>query len=121
MPPRSPRRVLIQILTRLTRNFALRHLREGGCILAEQVGLGKTIEAGLVIAQRRAEGSQRISTRDLALVLNPIGPDRFRHAFENAYRAPGIILSSWVKEWRRRDRRKPATDGARGWPGGWGG
>ena len=27
--------------------FALRRLREGGCILADEVGLGKTIEAGL--------------------------------------------------------------------------
>src|ERR1700722_8366242 len=40
--------------------FALRRLREGGCILADEVGLGKTIEAGLVIAQRRAEGARRI-------------------------------------------------------------
>ena len=40
--------------------FALRRLREGGCILADEVGLGKTIEAGLVIAQRRAEGAQRV-------------------------------------------------------------
>ncbi len=40
--------------------FALRRLQEGGCILADEVGLGKTIEAGLVIAQRRAEGALRI-------------------------------------------------------------
>jgi superfamily II DNA or RNA helicase len=40
--------------------FALRRLREGGCILADEVGLGKTIEAGLVIAQSRAEGAPRI-------------------------------------------------------------
>src|SRR5208282_5378221 len=40
--------------------FALRRLREGGCILADEVGLGKTIEAGLVLAQSRAEGAQRI-------------------------------------------------------------
>src|SRR6516225_12125719 len=40
--------------------FALRRLREGGCILADEVGLGKTIEAGLVIAQSRAEGAARI-------------------------------------------------------------
>src|ERR1700686_2733984 len=40
--------------------FALRRLREGGCILADEVGLGKTIEAGLVIAESRAEGAQRI-------------------------------------------------------------
>ncbi len=40
--------------------FALRRLREGGCILADEVGLGKTIEAGLVIAQIRAEGAKRV-------------------------------------------------------------
>ena len=40
--------------------FALRRLQEGGCILADEVGLGKTIEAGLVIAQSRAEGAQRV-------------------------------------------------------------
>src|SRR5260370_4587428 len=37
--------------------FALRRLREGGCILADEVGLGKTIEAGLVIPRSRAEGA----------------------------------------------------------------
>lgn len=40
--------------------FALGRLREGGCILADEVGLGKTIEAGLVIAQLIAEGARRI-------------------------------------------------------------
>ena len=40
--------------------FALARLREGGCILADEVGLGKTIEAGLVIAQLMAEGSRRV-------------------------------------------------------------
>src|SRR5499426_2737944 len=40
--------------------FALSRLPEGGCILADEVGLGKTIEAGLVIAQLRAEGARRV-------------------------------------------------------------
>lgn len=40
--------------------FALARIREGGCILADEVGLGKTIEAGLVIAQMLAEGARRI-------------------------------------------------------------
>ncbi len=40
--------------------FALRRLREGGCILADEVGLGKTIESGLVIAQLLAEGARRV-------------------------------------------------------------
>jgi hypothetical protein len=40
--------------------FALQRIPEGGCILADEVGLGKTIEAGLVMAQLRAEGAVRI-------------------------------------------------------------
>jgi hypothetical protein len=40
--------------------FALSRLREGGCILADEVGLGKTIEAGLVITQLLAEGARRV-------------------------------------------------------------
>ncbi len=34
--------------------YALEKLENGGCILADEVGLGKTIEAGLVISQFRA-------------------------------------------------------------------
>ena len=33
--------------------FALRRIPDGGCILADEVGLGKTIEAGLVIVGGR--------------------------------------------------------------------
>lgn len=40
--------------------FALARVREGGCILADEVGLGKTIEAGLVITQLLAEGARRV-------------------------------------------------------------
>lgn len=40
--------------------FALGRIPEGGCILADEVGLGKTIEAGLVISQLLAEGARRI-------------------------------------------------------------
>ena len=40
--------------------FALKRIPEGGCILADEVGLGKTIEAGLVMAQLLAEGMSRI-------------------------------------------------------------
>jgi SNF2 family DNA or RNA helicase len=40
--------------------FALRRIPEGGCILADEVGLGKTIEAGLIIAQLMAEGMRRV-------------------------------------------------------------
>ena len=40
--------------------FALESLPRGGCMLADEVGLGKTIEAGLVIAQLVAEGKGRL-------------------------------------------------------------
>jgi hypothetical protein len=35
--------------------FALESLPRGGCVFADEVGLGKTIEAGIVLAQRVAE------------------------------------------------------------------
>jgi len=40
--------------------FALARIPEGGCILADEVGLGKTIEAGLIVSQLLAEGARRI-------------------------------------------------------------
>ena len=48
--------------------FALKRIPEGGCILADEVGLGKTIEAGLVIAQLLAEGKSRV----LVIVPRPL-------------------------------------------------
>ena len=39
--------------------FALASLSTGGAVLADEVGLGKTIEAGLVLAQLAAEGKGR--------------------------------------------------------------
>jgi uncharacterized membrane-anchored protein YhcB (DUF1043 family) len=49
--------------------FALKRIPEGGCILADEVGLGKTIEAGLVMAQLRAEGA---ASRILLIVPKPL-------------------------------------------------
>lgn len=40
--------------------FALRRIPEGGAMLCDEVGLGKTIEAGLVLSQLRAEGKNHI-------------------------------------------------------------
>ncbi|MCR9162113.1 MAG: SNF2-related protein [Nannocystaceae bacterium] len=40
--------------------FALQRIPKGGCILADEVGLGKTIEAGLTLSQLLAEGASRI-------------------------------------------------------------
>jgi superfamily II DNA or RNA helicase len=49
--------------------FALKRIPEGGCILADEVGLGKTIEAGLVVAQLRSEGAM---SRVLLVVPKPL-------------------------------------------------
>jgi adenine-specific DNA-methyltransferase len=49
--------------------FALKRFPEGGCILADEVGLGKTIEAGLVVAQLRSEGA---ASRVLLVVPKPL-------------------------------------------------
>ena len=40
--------------------FALGRLPEGGAMLCDEVGLGKTIEAGLILTQLRAEGKDNI-------------------------------------------------------------
>ncbi len=40
--------------------FALQRLPEGGAMLCDEVGLGKTIEAGLVITEYRAQGKANV-------------------------------------------------------------
>ncbi|MCH9682534.1 MAG: hypothetical protein K0V04_13945, partial [Deltaproteobacteria bacterium] len=80
--------------------FALQRLPQGGCILADEVGLGKTIEAGLVIAQRRAEGAHRVllitpkpllgQWRDELLTL--FGIETVEVDADTDLRAPGVYL-----------------------------
>ena len=78
--------------------FALRRLREGGCILADEVGLGKTIEAGLVIAQSRAEGraarsADRAQVADRPVAERAAQPVRHPGAGDQAnFIAPGVYL-----------------------------
>lgn len=81
--------------------FALGRIPEGGCILADEVGLGKTIEAGLILAQLRAEGKRRL----LIVVPKPImgqwqnelltlfGIDaRIGSARPDSFAGPGVFL-----------------------------
>lgn len=77
--------------------FALKRIPEGGCILADEVGLGKTIEAGLILAQLRAEGSApRIllivpkPNRELALLHTP-GSSTTRHPAKRSEQAGGAL------------------------------
>jgi adenine-specific DNA-methyltransferase len=54
--------------------FALKNPLSNGCILADEVGLGKTIEAGLVISQSWAEGKRSILI---------IAPKSLRHQWQD--------------------------------------
>lgn len=69
--------------------FALDSLARGGCMLADEVGLGKTIEAGMVVAQLMAEGKTRI------LIL-----------------APAVLRAQWNSELREKfDLESVMVDG----------
>jgi hypothetical protein len=78
-------------------------VREGGCILADEVGLGKTIEAGLVIAQLCAEGASRVllvtpkallgQWREELFTLFGISAIEANPAAESA-QGPGVFLIS---------------------------
>jgi superfamily II DNA or RNA helicase len=89
--------------------FALSALPTGGAVLADEVGLGKTIEAGLVIAQLASEGrgrtvvlvpaSLRNQWRDelrckFALDAEVVDGDRARSAAGNPFDLPGVVILS---------------------------
>ncbi len=78
---------------------ALRVLREmrGRAILADEVGLGKTIEAGLVLKEYALRGLvQR------ALVLTPAAlTDQWREEMETKFSMPFSVLRS-VRDWDRK-------------------
>jgi len=81
--------------------FALGRLREGGCILADEVGLGKTIETGLVIAQMLAEGATRVLLVAPKPLLGQWRQELFTlfdieacegHLGEGGFEGPGVFL-----------------------------
>lgn len=69
--------------------FAFRAPLEKGALLADEVGLGKTIEAGLVISQLWAERKRKI----LIIVPPPLRKQWNRELLEKFY-IPSIILES---------------------------
>jgi superfamily II DNA or RNA helicase len=89
--------------------FALGALPTGGAVLADEVGLGKTIEAGLVIAQLAAEGrgravvlvpaSLRAQWRDelrskFGLQAEVVDGERARAIPGNPFDLPGVVIAS---------------------------
>ena len=81
--------------------FAFKSPLSKGAILADEVGLGKTIEAGLVLAQKWTEGRRRI------LIIAPANlRKQWSQEIEEKFFLPTLILES-------RNYNKMAKDGAR--------
>ncbi|HEJ9828960.1 TPA: DEAD/DEAH box helicase, partial [Pseudomonas aeruginosa] len=69
--------------------FACRNPLSRGVILADEVGLGKTIEAGLVISQRWAERRRRI------LIIAPANLRKQWHQeLQDKFNLQGLILEA---------------------------
>lgn len=69
--------------------FALKSPVEAGVLLADEVGLGKTIEAGLVLAQYWAQRRRR-----LLLVVPATLRKQWRQELEEKFQLPASILES---------------------------
>ncbi|MCH7728315.1 MAG: DEAD/DEAH box helicase, partial [Planctomycetes bacterium] len=69
--------------------FAFRSPLSKGAILADEVGLGKTIEAGLVIAQRWAERRRKI-----LLILPATLRKQWQQEMDDKFYLPSVILES---------------------------
>lgn len=90
--------------------FALQSPLQKGVMLADEVGLGKTIEAGLVIAQRWAE--QR---RKILLILPATLRTQWRQELETKFFIPSIVLDSQnykeiIKQGRSNPFEHPVAD-----------
>jgi len=69
--------------------FAVRSPLSRGVILADEVGLGKTIEAGIIMAQRWAERRRRI-----LLILPATLRTQWLREMEEKFHLPGVVLDS---------------------------
>ena len=69
--------------------FALRSPLSRGVILADEVGLGKTIEAGLVLAQKWAERKRRV-----LVILPATLRKQWLQELSEKFFLPGIVLES---------------------------
>lgn len=99
--------------------FALQRIPKGGCILADEVGLGKTIEAGLTMSQLLAEGATRIllltpkpllgQWRDELTALFGIATIEGASA-ESGFEGPGLFVAG--REYAGSERGAAAIEGS---------
>lgn len=83
--------------------FALRSPLSKGVLLADEVGLGKTIEAGLVIAQRWAEQRRRI----LLIVPASLRKQWQQELAEKFSLESTIVEASTYKVWKAKGHARP--------------
>ena len=85
--------------------FALASLEQGGVILADEVGLGKTIEAGLVIKYLLMKGKQKI------LLIMPSNLRRqWQIELDEKFDIDSLIVdSSNIEEYRKKVKNKTAV------------
>lgn len=83
--------------------FALRSPLSKGVLLADEVGLGKTIEAGLVISQRWAEHRRRI----LLVVPASLRKQWSQELFDKFSLSSTILEARTYREMQRAGRRRP--------------
>ncbi|MEV1063003.1 DEAD/DEAH box helicase [Streptomyces sp. NPDC050263] len=85
-----------------TAQTVLRRMR-GRAILADEVGLGKTIEAGLVLSELRMRG-----LADRTLVLTPAGlVEQWREELERKFGLPTVIARG--RDWEEADAERPVV------------
>lgn len=78
--------------------FALKSPIEKGVLLADEVGLGKTIEAGLVIAQKWAE-----SKRQILLVVPASLRKQWNQELFDKFELPSVVLDAKVAAQLKKD------------------
>jgi hypothetical protein len=84
--------------------FALRSPLSHGAILADEVGLGKTIEAGIILAQRWAERRRKI-----LLILPAFLRQQWQQELEEKFFLPSRVLETTPRG--RRKKNAPAPPG----------
>ncbi len=87
--------------------FALQNPLSKGVILADEVGLGKTIEAGIVLCQYWAERRRRL------LVLCPASlRKQWALELQEKFNLPAVVLDARAYRQARREARNPLDQGA---------